>query len=78
MTNLAHTKDLLLWSMPMAGLRCLWLAMTRSFTTGGKKVLEENGIRTKFVENLGYKAHGCLCLYRQYGKSILMGSNFKQ
>jgi hypothetical protein len=43
---------LLLWSMPMAGLRCLWLAMTRSFTTGGKKSLEADGIRTDIVENL--------------------------
>ena len=43
---------LLLWSMPMAGLRCLWLATTRSFTTGGRRGLEANGIRTRFVENL--------------------------
>jgi hypothetical protein len=43
---------LLLWSMPMAGLRFLWLATTRSFTTGGRSGLEANGIKTGFVENL--------------------------
>jgi hypothetical protein len=36
----------------MAGLRCLWLAMTRSFTTGGRSDLEANGIRTRFIESL--------------------------
>jgi hypothetical protein len=61
---------LLLWSMPMAGSRCLWLAMTRSFITGGKKALEANGIRTRFVENLSEIKDDCRCLCRQYGKII--------
>ncbi len=43
---------LLLWLMPMAGLRCLWLAMTRSFTTGGRSDLAAHGIRTRFIESL--------------------------
>jgi hypothetical protein len=54
----------------MAGLRCLWLAMTRSFTTGGKKPLEEDGIRTDIVENLYGIRHGPRCLYRQNVKNI--------
>jgi hypothetical protein len=29
-------------------LRCLWLATTRSYTTGGKKALEADGIITRY------------------------------